>query len=171
MSAGVGSQFPDIWSIPMSFQDPFGPFRADFGPDLIRDDLVKVRGVDGHFAAPDFQVRDKSRFRRVKVVLLFAAATAALTFLLFIPIVSLELASVESVAVHGKTLTAAEYADRLRSLLFGTAIFALAVVSFIASAAIASGGVVVRPKAAGEAERPEKFGKMKPLTVGKVRNV
>jgi len=155
----------------MSFRDPFGPFRADAGPDLVPDDPPIRRDIWGQDRGPEIQIRDRSRFRRSKGVVVFAGATAALTLLLSIPIVYLELAAVEAVAVHGKTLTAAEFADRLQNLLLGTAIVAFSLVSFIASAAVVSSGLVVRPKPAPETQGPASLSELVPLRVGRVHDV
>jgi hypothetical protein len=100
-----------------------------------------------------------------------AGATAVLNVLLFIPIVYLELTSVETVAVHGKSLTGREFADRLQNLFLGTSIVALALTSLVASASFVSGQLVVRPKAMHASEGSEGLGKLVPLKEGKVHHV
>lgn len=122
----------------MSFRDPFGPFAPFNGPDLLQDERV-VR-PDVNFQPPNVEKLGGGFALRsiAKGVALFAGATAALTFLLFLPVFYGEVSSVEAVGVKGEILTASEFVTKLEHMLFGTAIVALSLVSFIASAALAS---------------------------------
>ncbi|GAB4532576.1 MAG: hypothetical protein Tsb0019_34230 [Roseibium sp.] len=155
----------------MSFRDPFGPLRADAGPDLIPDDPPLLRDIGLEGDVPDLRLAHRRRFRGARDAIVFAALVAGATLLLFIPIVLVELASVETVGVQGHILTAAEFAARLRNLFLGTFVMALALISLFASAALASRRLVVRPRLAAEAEEAGSLAKMVPLSLGKVRNV
>ncbi|GAA0775312.1 hypothetical protein GCM10009077_12420 [Roseibium denhamense] len=98
----------------------------------------------------------------LKAVAAFAAATAGLTVLIAVPVLALELAAVDTVGIHGKTLSAAEFADRLENLFMGSLIVAASLVSFVASAALAApkyGARVMEPDPSPDARH-------KPATPG-----
>jgi hypothetical protein len=155
----------------MSIRDPFGPLRADTGPDLVPDEPPLLRDIGGQGDLPDLRFAIRRRSVGARAAVLFAAPLAGATLLLFIPIVLVEFASVETVGVQGQVLTAAEFADRIRNLFLGTFVVALAVTSFIASAVLASRQLVVRPRDIPETENLGSLTNFVPLTVGKVRNV
>ena len=128
----------------MSFGDPFGPFRPGIGPDIVQEPSVRRPDV---IIEPYLKPRPSARLgirNFLKIFGLFGGATGVLTVLFAAPVFVSEFAAIETVGVHGKTLTALQFADRLENLLFGSFIVAVSLVSFFASAAIASPRLGVR---------------------------
>ncbi|WP_428523677.1 hypothetical protein [Roseibium sp.] len=128
----------------MSFGDPFGPFRPGIGPDIVQEPSVRRPDV---FIEPYLKPRPSARLgirNLLKIFGMFGAATGVLTVLFAVPVFVSEFAAIETVGVHGKVLSAPQFADRLENLLIGSFIVALSLVSFFASAAIASPRLGVR---------------------------
>ncbi|XYK79880.1 MAG: hypothetical protein ROO70_19245 [Labrenzia sp.] len=128
----------------MSFGDPFGPFRPGIGPDIVHEPPVRRPDV---FIEPHLRPRPPVLLRLrnlLKILGVFGGATGVLTVLFAVPVIISEFAAIETVGVHGKILTAPQFADRLENLLIGSFIVALSLVSFFASAAIASPRLGVR---------------------------
>jgi hypothetical protein len=122
----------------MSFGDPFGPLRPGFGPDVVRDvpdgrPDVRFEPNEIHRPRPGYGIAEFLKFCGV-----FGAATLGLTVLVSIPVVISEIATIDTISLQGETLTAAQFVSRLENLLIGSFIIAVAVVSFIASAALGS---------------------------------
>ncbi len=128
----------------MSFGDPFGPFRPGIGPEIVKEPPVQRPDV---IVEPRLYRRPPIRLgirNFLKIFGVFGGATVVLTVLFAVPVFVTEFAAIETVGVHGKILTAPQFADRLENLLIGSFIVALSLVSFFASAAIASPRIGVR---------------------------
>lgn len=142
----------------MSFGDPFGALWSGFGPDPIR---TSPDGRADVFIGTEGKIR-KSRKQLTadtfRFFAYFGASAIVLTVVLVIPMLFSELAMIETVGLRGQELTAAEYADRLKNLIIGTFIVAVSLVSFIASAVIASPRIGVRDMACNtlSKDRPDR---------------
>lgn len=77
---------------------------------------------------------------------LFLAATFAIAVVLFAPVALTSLARIETLEVAGRVMTAAQFADTLGALFWGTFILAFALTSFIASLMLVSTGCTIRPR-------------------------
>jgi hypothetical protein len=112
----------------MSARYPLDPFALPNGPDIplsspsLRGD---VRGTV---------------FRLLIGVGLFSAAVSVLALVLFVPVLFSEAARIDAVILDGRLFQKADLMSLLGDLFMGTAIFSLAVISFIASAALSLGG-------------------------------
>ncbi len=144
----------------MSFGYPFGPLRPGIGLEIVQNLPDKQSDV---VVGPSVHKRSgkQSHIRNLlKAAGVFGGATAVLTLLLAVPVFISEFAAIEHVGARGKILTAAQFADRLENLLIGSLIVAVSLVSFFASAAIASPRLGVRD----HQREPYKF---EPLDEGK----
>jgi len=137
----------------MSFGDPFGALWSGFGPDSIRH---MPDGRADIFFITEEKIRKSWKqklFDFVRFLGVFAGAALVLTVVLVIPILFGEVAMIDTIGLRGEELTAAEYASRLKNLILGTFIVAVSLVSFIASAMIASPRVGVRNMACNSSSK------------------
>lgn len=103
----------------------------------------------------------------------FSAAAFGLGCVLFVPVLIGELGRIDALIVSGETVPTYSFAGRLRDLFFGTLILSVAIVSFLAAAALSS-GPMYRPDATRPGHRPlSKRGRSKATatTARKVKHV
>lgn len=91
---------------------------------------------------PDPLRRRKNRLRRGAVLITcvgkYLAAVALLAAILFLPVLFVELSRIDAVGLSGEIIPASVFATRLGDMFLGTVIIAIALVSFVASAALSA---------------------------------
>ncbi|MEP0232581.1 hypothetical protein [Roseibium sp.] len=111
----------------MSARYPFDPFAVPNGPDIEFPAARKRRS----FA--------QFLLRALLAIGGFIAASFVLSVVLFVPILIGEIIAIEAVVVGGHQVEALEFVSRLGALFPGTLVIAVAILSIIASAALAAG--------------------------------
>ncbi|MEP4030837.1 hypothetical protein [Roseibium polysiphoniae] len=111
----------------MSARYPFDPFAVPNGPDIEYPAARQRRSVA------------QVLLRALLAIGGFIAASFVLSSVLFVPILIGEIIAIDAVVVGGHQTEVADFVSKLGALFLGTLVVAVAVLSIIASAALAAG--------------------------------